>query len=143
MQFNGFRGSMELTDSLLKISKKGGGEHSLPLSKILSVIIKKPGLTSNGCIHIQTVASQGTSAAKSKLDYGMDINTVFFTKGSYQEALKFKDAIEDAIFKQNQDSEPVTQSDLVSQLQELKNLVEQGLITEEEYAQKKALILGI
>ncbi len=66
MYFSGFRGSMELTDSLLKIDRKGEGEHSIPLSQIVSVIVMKPGLTSNGLIHIQTVASQGTSASKNK-----------------------------------------------------------------------------
>lgn len=144
MYFNGFRGSMELTDTLLKIDKKGHeGEHSIPLSKILSVIIKKPGLTSNGLIHIQTVASQGTSAAKSKIEYGMDMNTIFFTKSSYQDALTFKGAIENAISKQNQIPASEAQSGLTAQLKELKELVEQGLISEDDYEKKKQSILGL
>lgn len=78
MYFSGYRGNMELTDALLKIDRKGEGEHSIPLSQIVSVIVKKPGLTSNGLIHIQTVASQGTSATKTKIEYSMDMNTVFY-----------------------------------------------------------------
>jgi hypothetical protein len=144
MYFHGFRGNMELTDSLLKIVRKNnGGEHSIPLSQIVSVIVKKPGLTSNGLIHIQTVASQGTSNSKSKIEYGMDMNTIFFTKSSYQDALIFKDAIENAISKQTQNPTPPAQSDLTSQLKELKELVEQGLISEDDYEKKKQSLLGL
>ncbi|MCM1221219.1 MAG: SHOCT domain-containing protein [Lachnospiraceae bacterium] len=141
---------MELTNSLLKIDRKGNeGEHSIPLSQIVSVFIKKPGLTSNGLIHIQTVASLGTPAAKAKIEYGMDMNTIFFTKSSYQEALNFKDAIENAISSQTWNSTPTTQSapekqsDLTSQLKELKCLVEQGLISEDDYEKKKQSLLGL
>ena len=143
MYFSGFRGSMELTDSLLKIDRKGEGEHSLPLSPIVSVIILKPGLTSNGLIHIQTVASQGTSATKTKIEYGMDLNTVFFTKSSYQEALTFKNAIENAISRQTEAPTSVESINLTSQLKELKDLVEQGLISEDDYEKKKKAILGL
>lgn len=143
MYFSGFRGSMELTDSLLKIDRKGEGEHSIPLSQIVSVIVMKPGLTSNGLIHIQTVASQGTSASKTKIEYGMDMNTVFFTKSSYQEALSFKDSIENAISKQNESPAPAEPTSLTSQLKELKELVEQGLISEDDYEKKKNSLLGL
>lgn len=134
---------MELTDALLKIDRKGEGEHSIPLSQIVSVIVKKPGLTSNGLIHIQTVASQGTSATKTKIEYSMDMNTVFFTKSSYQEALAFKDAIENAITKQNESPASVEPSNLTSQLKELKELLEQGFISKDDYEKKKNSILGL
>ena len=166
MYFSGFRGNMELTDALLKIDRKGEGEHSIPLSQIVSVIVKKPGLTSNGLIHIQTVASQGTSATKTKIEYmeneeiktvsiedfktnehiieySMDMNTVFFTKSSYQEALAFKDAIENAITKQNESPASVEPSNLTSQLKELKELLEQGFISKDDYEKKKNSILGL
>ena len=143
MYFSGFRGNMELTDALLKIDRKGEGEHSIPLSQIVSVIVKKPGLTSNGLIHIQTVASQGTSATKTKIEYSMDMNTVFFTKSSYQEALAFKDAIENAITKQNESPASVEPSNLTSQLNELKELLEQGFISKDDYEKKKNSILGL
>lgn len=143
MYFSGYRGNMELTDALLKIDRKGEGEHSIPLSQIVSVIVKKPGLTSNGLIHIQTVASQGTSATKTKIEYSMDMNTVFFTKSSYQEALAFKDAIENAITKQNESPASVEPANLTSQLKELKELLEQGFISEDDYEKKKNSILGL
>ena len=143
MYFSGFRGNMELTDALLKIDRKGEGEHSIPLSQIVSVIVKKPGLTSNGLIHIQTVASQGTSETKTKIEYSMDMNTVFFTKSSYQEALAFKDAIENAITKQNESPASVEPSNLTSQLKELKELLEQGIISKDDYEKKKNSILGL
>ncbi len=43
------------------------------------------------------------------------------------------------------DSEPTAapQEDTAAQLTELKNLADQGLITQEEYAAKKASILGL
>ena len=143
MYFSGFRGNMELTDALLKIDRKGEGEHSIPLSQIVSVIVKKPGLTSNGLIHIQTVASQGTSATKTKIEYSMDMNTVFFTKSSYQEALAFKDAIENAITKQNESPASVEPSNLTSQLKELKELLEQGFISKDDYEKKKLSLIHI
>lgn len=143
MYFSGFRGSMELTDSLLKIDRKGiEGEHSIPLSQIVSVIVKKPGLTSNGLIHIQTSATQGTSP-KAKIEYAMDMNTVCFTKSSYEEALSFKEAIENAIAKLNESPVSVEPANLTSKLKELKELVELGLISEDDYEKKKNSILGL
>lgn len=143
MYFRGFRGSMELTDSLLKIDKKGiEGEHSIPLSQIVSVIVKKPGLTSNGLIHIQTSATQGTSS-KAKIEYAMDMNTVCFTKSSYEEALSFKEAIENAISKLNESPASVEPTNLTSKLKELKELVELGLISEDDYEKKKNSLLGL
>ncbi len=73
----------------------------------------------------------------------MDMNTVFFTKSSYQEALSFKDSIENAISKQNESPAPAEPTNLTSQLKELKELVEQGLISEDDYEKKKNSLLGL
>ena len=148
MLFEGYRGSMELTDTYVNVWHKGDKEERcVLLSQIVSIIVKKPGFTSNGLIFLQTIGSKGTSATMTKFDYGMDKNTVFFTKSSYQEALDFKAYIENAI--SNLKTSPVVSeynngtTDLTSQLKELRSLVEQGLITENDYEEKKRSLLNL
>lgn len=148
MLFEGYRGSMELTDTCINIWHKGDKEvRSVLLPQIVSIIVMKPGFTSNGLIFLQTIGSKGTSATMTKFDYGMDKNTIFFTKSSYKEALDFKEAIEKAISNLGTSSVvPEAKDfplDLAAQLKELRSLVEQGLISESDYEEKKRSLLNL
>ena len=93
MVFKGFMGEMELSQNAITITKHGKS-HAIPLSQIISVVLEKPGLTSNGILFIQIVGGFVPSVGTSKLRYAKDLNALAFQKSQYQDAIAFKAAIE-------------------------------------------------
>lgn len=141
MLFKGWRSEIEIINSSVVIRQKPDmADHTIPFSQIVSTIIKKPGLMSNGLIFIQTVGSKGTSATMSKLDYASDKNSVFFSREMYDEALAFKKHLDELLAAPATTASEATS---YSQLTELKNLLDQGIITQEDFDLKKKQILGL
>lgn len=142
MKFEGWRGSIEIVGSTIVITKKPAKEgRTIPLSQIVATKIEKPGLTSNGFLFVETVGSTSTSKIRSKWDYATDQNAVFFTRSQYEEAKIFKTALDHKLQDiAVQDNKP---SSNLSDLKELKELLDIGAITQEEFDIKKSQILGL
>lgn len=145
---NGFTydGEIEFGDGVVKIkkSKKDTGRVISP-SAIISVDFIKPSFLSNvGCIHIQVIGT-GT---RDFVDYGSNYmtnrNAICFTKKQCDEALKFKEELDK--FLADAKSVPVpqpTENTMYDELKQLKQLLDEGIITQEDFDKKKAQVLGI
>ena len=98
MKFIGYDGEIEIGDGIIKI-KKGKKDlgRIIKISDIVSVILKKPVFTAAGCIHIQVFGAKTYSSVANVAHYATDINTICFRKPQYEEAIKFKEAIEKVI----------------------------------------------
>ena len=141
LRFVGFDGEIELVDGAVNI-KKGKKDigRTIKLSNIVSVTLKKPVLTAAGCIHIQVHGAKTYSSVANVTHYATDINAICFRKPKYDEAVAFKDALEKAIAEQSNASE---KSDGVNDLRQLKQLLDEGIISQDDFDKKKNQILGL
>ncbi|MDE6838417.1 MAG: SHOCT domain-containing protein [Acutalibacter sp.] len=142
MFFSGYDGEITISEGavIIKKGKKDTGR-TIKFPDIISVTVKKPGLTSAGCIHIQVIGAKTYSSVATAVHMATDVNAICFRKPHYQEAIDFKSALDAAIAQTSTPSNS-TQID-VDGLKQLKNLLEDGIITQEDFDQKKAQILGL
>lgn len=142
----GTKSTITIIDNKILIKRKGfnnfvnqglKGEKTIFIKNISSVQIKKNGLT-NGYIQFSLIGggeSKGGIFAATK-----DENTVMFgRKGEYEKALEIKQYIESF---QDEPESSNKQND-INQIRELKSLLDDGIITQEEFNMKKKNLLGI
>ena len=147
-EYKGYNGTLVLTDTgvIIKRGLKGvllgggflRGDKTIPFKSIVAVQLKKAGMTAG---YIQLTLTGGSEAKGGLFQSTTDENTINFhswgnNNSKFEEAKK---TIEDKI---SQDSRP-TQSNSFSDLEKLAELKEKGIITEEEFQQKKKQILGL
>jgi len=131
-------------DSGVHIKLKGlrRGEKTIPFSQVVAVSIKKPSFASGGYIFFQTIGSRGSSRFNSVVDIATDENAIFFGgKENFTLAAEIKQSIEQIL-----SSAPVgsgSASDYTEELKSLKALADEGVITQEEFEEKKHKLLGI
>lgn len=139
---------------------KKNSQESLPFSSIQSFRVQKPNITGYGGVEIKTAQANsfginlgfGIAAALGST-YGFQ-----FKKDYYGVALSIQTAIENfrnnsapADTSTNDDSRALSESDaaqssvssVADELRALKSLMDDGIITEEEFAEKKRQLLGI
>lgn len=140
MMFKSYDGEIEICDGLIKI-KKGKKDlgRTIKMSDVVSVTLKKPVLTAAGCLHIQVLGAKTYSSVANVTHYATDINAICFRKTQYEEAIRFKEALEKAIV----DSEKADTDINIDSLRQLKQLLDEGIITQEDYDKKKNQILGL
>lgn len=99
MKFTAYDGEIELLpDGRVRIQKgKRDAGRMIALKDIVSVTLLKPKLTAAGCIYIQIYGGKVYSPYASVMHYATDMNTICFRKPQYDEAVRFKAALEDAI----------------------------------------------
>ena len=123
----------------------GKGEKRIPVASITAVQWKPAGAMVNGYIQFSMgggnesrahFGSQTTNAVN-------DENSVVFTKKQMPEFAELRAALEEAIAHRGRPSEPSTPTapDLLAQLKQLGELRDAGVLSEEEFAAKKAEIL--
>lgn len=146
----GTNGQLALYEDKIRISRKGlsgflihglKGDKEIFLSQISSIQLKKAGLMAG---YIQ-FAFLGGQEAKGGLFQGMqDENTISFS-GKKQNASfeEIKTMIEERIKVLKSSGGASGNSSGLEDLKELKKLKDEGVITEEEFAQKKKKMLGI
>lgn len=145
MSFEGYDGKIEINDEGVTISKQG--DHFIPFSDIRFVTIKKPGLRSGGCIFIQAEGAKTYSPEAAAADFASETNAVLFKKDRYEDAADFVEQIEKAryMFKKPAETVYSIQSDIMDKKDELigalKLLTDAGVLTEEEYREKKNALL--
>ena len=126
-----------LEDSVKIVIRKK--EISIPFDSIISVIYKGPSFLNKGTLEFKT-AQAGYGA----INWGFgistqlnDANTILFNKENNCIAIEIKDYIEKS--KIGNTSNDVD----YSQLQKLKELLDGGVISQEEFDAKKKQILGL
>lgn len=122
------------------------GEKTIPFSQVVAVQVKKPGLM-NGYIYFQTVGATGTRGTIQ--DISTDDNSIVFNgKDKYQMALQIKTYVENAqrssyVNPVPQVSAPVENASAADEILKLKNLLDMGAITQEEFEAKKSQLLKL
>lgn len=152
---NGFTydGEIEFGDGVVKIKKgKKDVGRVLSPSAIISVDLIKPSFLSNvGCIHIQVIGTGTHGFVDYGSNYATNMNAICFTKKLLDEALKFKEELDK--FLAEAKTVPIPQptvsvpqpveNNMYNELKQLKQLLNEGIITQEDFDKKKAQVLGI
>lgn len=113
------------------------GEKSIPIKSITAIQIKAPRLTTG---YIQFAYSGASESKGGIMDAVKDENTITFSsKKDLEQAKKLKAYIESL---QNESSQPTTQSS-ADEILKFKELLDAGVISEEEFEAKKKQILGV
>ena len=121
---------------------KGGfqGEKRIPLKSILSVQFKKADDIAAGYLQFETAGGSQLAARGGVFEGAGDENTVLFSSSEQPAFEVFRDRINNLI------SADVTHPGSISSADELEKfakLRDQGIITEDEFNQKKKKILGL
>lgn len=117
----------------LMIHKALRGDTKVLYSQIQEIKFKEASLTSNGYLQLSTPRSSMVGILRT---VDQPQNAVKFKRNQNEEALKLKAEIEARMKNQS------SKSDL-SSLKELKSLLDEGIITQEEFDLKKKQILNI
>ncbi len=120
---------------------KGGskGEKSIPIKSITAIQFKEPGLTTG---YIQFAYSGSSETKGGTMAAVKDENSITFVKKELKQAREMVDLIES---KRHADS-TTAQSTAVSAADEIikmKELLDAGILTQDEFEAKKKQLLGI
>jgi len=149
---NGKQGKQIIVDgSTVKIIKKGGifaseREKTLPIRNISSVEVKKPGALITGFIQF-SIAGGAARDSSFKLTGGafdavQDENSVVFNdKLSYETALEIKEYVEN--YSESSKISSNVNNSSADEIVKFKNLLDQGILTQQEFDAKKRQLLGL
>ncbi|RXW32873.1 DUF4429 domain-containing protein [Propioniciclava flava] len=117
----------------------GRGEKRIPIRSVSAVQLKPPGGFTNGFIQFTISGGRESLACKGNrtMAAANDENSVLFTKAQQDVFVELHDAISEALVAPTGSA-----IDPADQLQKLALLRDQGILSEEEFAAKKADILG-
>lgn len=142
MKFVGYDGEIEFSGNTITIKKgKKDTGRTISLSNVVSTTLKKPGLTMAGCLHIQVRGAKTYSSIANTTHYAQDQNAICFRKPQYEEAAAFKEALDKALTGSAGASTGQTID--ADALRSLKQLLDDGIITQAEFEKKKAQLLGL
>jgi len=120
------------------LAKGSKGEKSIPIKNIAAIQIKQPRVTAG---YIQFAYSGASESKGGILDAARDENTITFSsKKELAQAKEIKELIETL---QSEDSQPATQSSDADELVKYKQLLDDGILTQDEFDAKKKQILGL
>jgi len=124
----------------------GKGEKRIPIGMVVSVQWKPAGVVVDGFIQFETAGLGGTRSAfgRQTSDAWEDENSVVFTRRHMAAFEQIRNAVEQAIATPSVPAAgpSAAQAPLVAdELMKLAGLVQQGLLTQEEYEQQKARLL--
>lgn len=148
MSAESYGGELLLLDGRVRIVRKGGigflghglkGEKEINISSISSIRWKDAGLV-NG--FIQFSFHGGTEAQLGILEAQIDENTVVFKNKDAPAFKAIRDAIQAQMKRFQQATAPQSASG-ADEIRKLAQLMEEGILTEEEFLGKKKQILGI
>ncbi len=114
-------------------------QKTIPINNVISVQIKKPGFT-GGYLYFQTVGGLNNSSMKTVNDFIKDENTIVInSKKKYEVALQIKEYIE----KMQSSTNSINQFSSADELIKYKQLLDDGVITQEEFNSKKKQLLNL
>jgi hypothetical protein len=157
-EYKGYNGTVVLTDRAIVIKRGakgfllGGGflrgDKTIPYSSVVAVQLKKAGMTAG---YIQFTLAGGSEAKGGLLQAARDENSVHFHK-SYKKTFSLQSNDEDEHNKQFAECKRLVEGrigkggNITSSLDEiakLGDLKSKGIITEDEFQQKKKQLLGL
>lgn len=118
---------------------KGG--KTIPFSSLTSIQFKPAGTITNG--YIQFGVLGGVECKGGALAAGYDENTVFFQKKNSELANNIKEFLEKKIAEKNNPAPTIQQTSSADELKKFKDLLDSGVITQEEFDAKKKQLLGL
>ncbi len=147
----GQNGQLYVYDDKIEITRKGffalvyqglKGTKTIPISEIRSIQVKSCGLTVG---YIQFGVSGGVENRGGVQAAHSDENTVTFSNYSAnQQAKDIKNYIENIIVKNENQQKNIIQSiSNADEIKKYKELLDEGIITQEEFDVKKRQLLGI
>jgi hypothetical protein len=147
---NGVNGQLELYADKVVIKRKGAlakmtqgffkGDKTIYLKQISGIQVKPGGTFVNG--YIQFTLPGGNESVKGINAATKDENTVVFNKKDNDLVQKIKAKIEELQASMNSGT-VVQQVSAADEIKKFKELLDEGVITEEEFNQKKKQLLGI
>lgn len=149
---NGKQGKQIVVENAtVKIVKKGGilsskREKTIPIRNITSVEVKKPGALVVGFIQFSIAGGKARNSSFTftggAFDAVQDENSVIFQdKLSYETALEIKEYVEN--YSETQNVTAPANNSPADEIVKLKNLLDQGIITQQEFDAKKRQLLGL
>lgn len=146
-EFKGSTGTVIVspTKVILKYGKflgSGKGEKEIRISSISGIQLKKPGLTAG---YIQfSFSGSSDQKGRSIFDATKDENTIMCnSNGQYQGFLEAKRLIEEYLDNVNSPTTVIEQKSDADELRKFKQLLDDGIISDEEFNAKKKQILGL
>lgn len=118
------------------VGKFTQGEKVFYYSDITSVQFKEPDMFSDGYIEFETAGSHGSGSGSGFLSE----NRFAFNKKQLGDMLEVRKFIEDKVRANKNGSAQVTSAD---ELKKYKDLLDSGVITQEEFDAKKKQLLGL
>lgn len=142
---NGF--TLYIKGANLIVSKKRSKE-TFPISKIQSFVLKEPRMLSPGSIVFRT-AQAATAGISLGFGIGAAVGaekTFFFQKTETEDAMRLRDYIigyEESLAKATHDKGDKRVVSVVEEIRGLKELLNDGILTQEEFDAKKKQLLEI
>ena len=147
LQVKGHNGQVELTDTMLRISRKGAlafmtqglkGDKEILISHVSSIQFKPANMLTNGYIQFAFV---GGSESKGGLFQGVrDENTVIFKASQQRDFEKLRDELTQRIASRSRGASPLSSGD---EIEKLVSLRDRGILTEKEFQAQKRKVLGL
>jgi hypothetical protein len=122
-----------------RVTGGGRGQIRIPVSNVTAVMWKPAGPMLNGYIHFSIPGTNMMSRNRSS-NIRLSQNTVSFLRSQMQEFEALRDAVEAAIQRGTQPA--VVTASIPEQIAQFAALRDQGILTEEEFAAKKAALLS-
>lgn len=146
--YKGYNGTLILGDNTITIKRGakgfllGGGylrgNKSIPYTSITAVQLKKAGIVAG---YIQFSIMGGREAKSGLLQSTTDENTINFHSTKNKKFAEAKRIIEERISSLNQSNE--SKNSESDELEKFSKLRDKGIITEDEFQEKKKLLLGL
>jgi hypothetical protein len=146
----GHTGTLEVDDSYVTITRKGGmakvtygftrGEKRIAIDSITSVQFKAAGMTAG---YIQFTLAGANESTRGVVAAMKDENSVGFQKKHQKEFEAVRDFVEGRIASRGSGGAitQVSTDSVATQIRDLGKLRDDGLLTEEEFAEQKAKLL--
>ncbi len=144
-EFKGYNGTLILTDTgvVIKRGLKGvllgggmlRGDKTIPYRSIVAVQLKKAGMTAG---YLQLTLKGGSESKGGLFQSTTDENSINFHFNKNKDFEEARQLIEEKI-----SSSEGTGSTNLNNLEKLAELKDKGIITQEEFDQKKKMLLGL
>lgn len=149
----GHTGTIDFDGSFVTITRSGlarmtvgKGDKRIPVHAISSVQLKPAGALTNGFISFSIAGGKEKQSrfGSQTADAAKDENSVVFTKKQAKDFDEVRAAIEQAIAAAHEPAAPSRSEgmDLADQLERLAELHSAGVLTDEEFSQKKSELLA-
>lgn len=141
--------TVEVDDIAVKVTQRGfmnavnrgfPGTKTFPFSNITAIQFKEPGFTTG---YLQFILSGSLETKRGVSGAVRDENSILFTKKELALMSELKEYVEWKILNKHQANTVNSNNSEADEILKFKSLLDQGIITEDEFAIKKKQILGL